>query len=136
MTTRLDDPLDGPRSKQLVLDFLASWRSRDLERLMSFFSEDSTYHNVPVEPIRGLAGIRGIFTAFLAAFREASLDVVCVAAEPGLVIAERIDRFETRSGVAFALPVTGVFVIENEKIARFSDYFDLASFERQSGMKL
>ena len=32
--------------------------------------------------------------------------------------------------------MTGVFVVENGKITRFSDYFDLADFERQSGFKL
>jgi limonene-1,2-epoxide hydrolase len=135
--TRANDALDeAARCKRLVLDFLAAWRKRDLEHLMSFFEERSVYHNVPVAPIQGLAGIRGIFTGFLEAFRFASLDVVTVAAEPGLVIAERIDRFEMRDGRALELPVTGVFVVERDKILRFSDYFDLATFEQRSGLKL
>jgi limonene-1,2-epoxide hydrolase len=135
MSTR-DTRLDAAQSKQLVLEFLAAWRIRDLDRLMSFFDDSSVYHNVPVEPIRGLAGIRGIFEAFLQSFRLASLDVVTVTAEPGLVLAERVDRFQTTGGTAFELPVTGVFEIANGKIVRFSDYFDLATFERRSGMKL
>ncbi|MEP7244519.1 MAG: nuclear transport factor 2 family protein [Gammaproteobacteria bacterium] len=123
-------------SKQLVLDFLAAWDGRDIERLMSFFTERSVYHNVPVAPITGLAGIRAIFVAFLGAFRSARLEVVTAVAEPGLVIAERIDYFEMHDGRQVTLPVTGVFVVEQARIARFSDYFDLASFERQSGLKL
>lgn len=123
-------------SRKLVLDFLACWQERDIERLMGFFSEQSVYHNVPVAPIGGLAGIRRIFEAFLGAFRTALLEVVTVAAESNLVLAERIDHFEMHDGRKITLPVTGVFVIENDRIVRFSDYFDLASFERQSGMKL
>ena len=136
MSTLRGPTLDAAQSKRLVLAFLESWRNRDVELIMSFFTESSVYHNVPVEPIRGLAGIRAIFEAFLGAFPIASLDVVSVAAEPGLVIAERLDFFEMSDGTAFTLPVTGVFEIADEKIVRFSDYFDLASFERKSGMKL
>ena len=50
---------------------------------------------------------------------------------PSASIASRPTR-----GRRIELPVTGVFVLAGGKIARFSDYFDLASFEHQSGMKL
>ena len=115
---------------------MSAWRERNLDHLLSFFASDAVYHNVPVAPIVGQAAIRDIFAAFLREFRTASLDVVTAVAEPGLVIAERIDRFESNSGRRIELPVTGVFVLADGKIVRFSDYFDLASFERQSGMKL
>ena len=128
--------MNAADSKQLVLDFLASWQGRDIDYIMSFFSEDSVYHNVPVEPLKGVAPIRAIFEAFLREFRTASLDVVAAVAEPRLVIAERIDRFETNSGKNVVLPVTGVFVVDARKIIRFSDYFDLDSFQRQSGLTL
>ena len=95
------------------------------------------YHNVPGRS-RSSAWPRSARSSrrSCASSAAASLDVVAAVAEPGLVIAERIDRFETNSGRRVELPVTGVFVVAGGKIARFSDYFDLASFERQSGMKL
>ncbi len=52
------------------------------------------------------------------------------------MIAERIDHFVMNDGRKIRLPVTGVFVVKEGRITRFSDYFDLADFERQSGMKL
>ena len=61
---------------------------------------------------------------------------VTLAAEPGLVLVERIDYFTMNDGRKVVLPVTGVFEVKNGKITRFSDYFDLADFEEQSGMKL
>lgn len=128
--------LSGPQAAALVSGFLESWRGRDIEHILSFLADDAVYHNVPVQPIVGRAAIRQIFQAFLDNFRSAALDVVAMAAQPDLVMAERVDRFVLNDGRKVDLPVTGVFVIKNQKIVRFSDYFDLASFERQSGLKL
>ena len=123
-------------SERLVRDFLGSWEGRDLETICGAFADDAIYHNTPVAPIKGIAGIRAIFAAFLDAFAEAKLDIVTLAAEPGLVLAERIDYFTMKDGTKVVLPVTGVFVVEDGEITRFTDYFDLADFERQSGFKL
>ncbi len=128
------DPQDA--CERRVRDFLGAWTGRDIAALCSYFAADAVYHNVPVAPITGIAGIRQIFVAFLEAFEAASLDVVSLAAAPGLVIAERIDRFTMRNGTRVVLPVTGVFELRGDRITRFSDYFDLADFERQSGLKL
>jgi limonene-1,2-epoxide hydrolase len=123
-------------SEKLIRDFLGSWEDRDLDTICGAFADDAVYHNVPVKPIEGIAGIRAIFTAFLDAFSEAKLDIVTLAAEPGLVLAERVDYFTMNDGTSVVLPVTGVFVVEDGEITRFTDYFDLADFERQSGFKL
>ncbi len=123
-------------SEKLVRDFLGSWEGRDLDTICGAFADDAVYHNVPVKPIEGIAGIRAIFQAFLDAFAEAKLDIIALAAEPGLVLAERVDYFTMNDGRKVVLPVTGVFVVKNDQITRFSDYFDLADFERQSGFKL
>ncbi|CDO88920.1 limonene-1,2-epoxide hydrolase [Mycobacterium triplex] len=123
-------------SEKLVRDFLGSWQARSLDRICAGFADDAVYHNVPVEPIEGITGIRAVFQAFLDAFSDAKLDIRTLAAEPGLVLVERIDYFTMNDGRKVELPVTGVFEVKNGKIARFSDYFDLADFEEQSGMKL
>jgi limonene-1,2-epoxide hydrolase len=123
-------------SERLVRDFLGSWKGRDLDTICGVFSDDAVYHNVPVKPIEGIGGIRAIFKGFLDAFADAEFEIVSIASEPGLVLTERIDRFTMRDGRKIVLPVAGVFVVKNGKITRFTDYFDLADFERQSGLKL
>lgn len=125
----------APAAKKLVSDFLHSWGGRDIEKIMSYFAPDAVYHNVPVAPIKGHQAIREIFVAFLDAFDSIALDIVTIAGEEDLVLAERVDRFKLK-GKYFELPVNGVFEIKNGKIHRFSDYFDLTSFETQSGFKL
>lgn len=123
-------------SEKLVREFLGSWQGRNLDTICGAFADNAVYHNVPVKPIEGMAGIRAIFQAFLDAFTYAELKIITLAAEPGLVLAERIDYFTMNDSRKIVLPVTGVFVVKQGKITRFSDYFDLADFERQSGLKL
>ncbi len=123
-------------SKALVVRFLDSWSRRDLQAIMSCFDDESVYHNVPVAPIKGLDGIRAIFEGFLDAFESLELETVRIAAEPDLVFAERVDHFLLRNGTRFDLPVNGVFELVDGKIRRFSDYFNLPSFEGPSGFKL
>ncbi len=132
----MSETKDMSADEASVVAFLQSWGGRDIDHIMSYFAEDAVYHNVPVAPIAGLSGIRQIFQAFLDAFPKAALDIVNVVGRPGLVFAERIDRFTTTDGRKVVLPVNGVFVLEAGKITRFSDYFDLASFESQSGLEL
>lgn len=122
-------------SRALIERFLGAWGERDLDALVGFFAEDAVYHNVPVAPIRGIEGIRQIFAAFLETFDEVSLDIVNIVAAPDLVLAERVDRFAIGER-RFDLPVNGVFELRNGRIVRFSDYFDLASFEQSSGLRL
>lgn len=133
MATRSTSAAD---SKALVVKFLDSWERRDIATIMSCFNDDAVYHNVPVAPIKGRAGILAIFEAFLGTFEILTLETVRIAAEDDLVFAERIDHFMLRDGKRFDLPVNGVFEIENGKIQRFSDYFNLPSFEGPSGLKL
>ena len=124
-------------AKTIVTDFLMSWGGRDIDRIMSFFAPNAVYHNVPVAPIEGTKAIREIFVAFLDAFETIALDIVTIAGETDLVLAERVDRFTLKNGGKyFELPVNGVFELKDGKIHRFSDYFDLQTFESRSGFKL
>lgn len=128
--------LNAAQAETLVTDFLLSWRGRDIDVIMSYLAADAIYHNMPVAPIVGADAIRGIFSAFLGIFSDAALDIVSIAAKPDLVLTERVDKFTMQDGRSVIMPVCGVFEIRDGKIVRFSDYFDLASFESASGLKL
>lgn len=129
--------LDSPQAcERIVRDFIESWPQRDPARLTRHFAPDAVYHNVPVAPIKGVDAIRQTFASFLAAFPSVRFEVISLATAPGLVIVERVDHFTPAGGSTFSLPVTGVFVVAGGKIVRFSDYFDLADWERKSGIRL
>jgi limonene-1,2-epoxide hydrolase len=123
-------------NEQIILDFLAAWPRANVDELMSYFAPDAVYHNVPVAPIQGADRIREIFQAFLGLMNRIDLDVVHSAAKGNVVFTERIDRFHMKNGKKFDLPVNGIFELRGGKIVRFSDYFNLADWEKPSGMPL
>ena len=123
-----------PDNEKTVRDFLAAWPRKKIDELMSYFTDDAVYHNIPVAPVNGKAEIRKVFEGFLGAF-SIELHVVNAAAAGNVVFTERIDRFDM-NGKRFDLPVNGVFELRGGKIAAFRDYFDLATFEKPSGLKL
>jgi limonene-1,2-epoxide hydrolase len=120
--------------EKIVTEFLAAWPRKNVDELMSYFAPDAVYHNIPVPPIEGADAIRKVFEGFVGAF-SIVLDVVNIASKGDLVFTERVDRF-VMGGKKFDLPVNGVFELRNGKIVSFRDYFDLATFERPSGLKL
>ena len=122
---------------KIVLDMLAAWEKRDYDKIMSSFADDAVYHNIPVQPIEGKKAIGEIFRAFFELMDVSILEVVNSAANGNVVFTERVDRFRfAKTGQRLDLPVNGVFEVRDGKIVAFRDYFDLASFEKPSGMKL
>ena len=126
---------DSP--EKVVRDFCDAWGRGNIDELMSFFAEDAVYHNIPVQPIKGKKAIADIFRAFLELMDVTILEVVNSAANGNVVFTERVDRFRfAKTGQRLDLPVNGVFEVRDGKIVAFRDYFDLATFEKPSGMKL
>ena len=121
-------------TEKIVTDFLAAWPRKNVDELMRYFADDAVYHNIPVPPVEGAAAIRKVFEGFVGAF-SIVLDVVNIASSGDLVFTERVDRFDM-DGRRFDLPVNGVFELRDGKIVSFRDYFDLATFENGSGLKL
>jgi limonene-1,2-epoxide hydrolase len=121
--------------EQVVLDFLATWESGDIDELMSFFAPDAVYHNIPVPPVRGADAIRAAFLGFAQLMQSISIDNLHVAANGGVVFTERIDRFRSAE-VALDLPVAGVFEVRDGKIVAHRDYFDYRTWLDATGIPL
>ena len=115
----------------VVREFCAMWPERNVDRFLDYFTDDAVYHNMPLEPVRGKNGIREVLNLFLPA-DEIEVEILHLAAHGSLVFTERVDRF--RFGEKrVALPCAGVFDIRDGKIAAWRDYFDLATWQRQTG---
>ena len=122
-------------AERVVRAFLDSWQDRNVEAIMAFFAPGAVYHNMPVAPCEGAAAIRTIFEAFVTAFDEAELRLINLAVAGDIVFTERVDYFSLGDR-RVVLPVNGVFEVRDGLIHAFRDYFDLATFESQSGLKL
>ena len=114
---------------QLVSDFCAAWSRLDLDELMAYFTADAVYHNMPGPSVEGHDAIRAAIQRFLGGWTATVWEIRNIASDGNIVIAERVDRTDARSGHV-DLPVVGVFEIEGEKIRAWRDYFDLATYTR------
>lgn len=116
---------------EIVRRFCEAWSRRDPAEIAGYFAEDAVYHNIPMKPAQGIEAIRSFLDRFLAGATFAAFDVSNIAAAGDVVLTERVDRF-TVDGKTVELPVAGVFELRDGKIAAWRDYFDLATWSRQS----
>jgi limonene-1,2-epoxide hydrolase len=107
--------------------FVAAWPVGDAARVAALFSDDASYHNGPLEPVRGRAAIEATLATFMAMGGEVTVDMVHVIADDRIVMTERVDHFVI-DGKTFSLPVMGIFEVESGKITAWRDYFDLGQF--------
>jgi len=115
----------------IVTDFVKAWNALDTERVMSFFTPDCVYHNMPMDPVQGTEAIRGLIQSFAGMAREIDWIVHQIAETPsGIVLTERTDRFLIGEKWV-ALPVMGAFELRDGKISAWRDYFDLNQFNQQ-----
>ena len=119
------------RNLEIVSSFITAWRRNDLDEIMSFFSDDCVYHNMPIEPARGIDAARAMIKGFSSMASEVEWVLHQIAETPaGVVLTERTDRFLI-GGRWVELPVMGSFELRDGKITAWRDYFDLAKFQRQ-----
>jgi len=115
----------------IVRDFIDTWSTRDIDRVMAFFDEDAVYHNMPLDPVSGRDAIRAVIEGFAGPASAIEWVLVAIAQdETGRVLTERLDRFEI-GGRWVELPVMGSFALRDGRIAQWRDYFDLAQFTSQ-----
>ncbi len=113
-------------SNRAVVQSLAdAWKAQDLDRIMSHFTDDIVYHNMPMEPAEGREAVSGVIEGFLAMADSIVFDTVNEVADGDLVLNERVDTFVI-GGKPTPIHVMGAFELRDGKIARWRDYFDLA----------
>ncbi len=112
---------------QLVTEFCKLWASPDPDELAAYFTEDATYQNIPMAPVQGREAIRRFIAGFLAAFDGIDFNVHRQVSNGTLVMNERTDVMRRKDGGEIPLPVMGVFEIQNDRIAAWRDYFDMAA---------
>jgi limonene-1,2-epoxide hydrolase len=114
-------------NEQLIRDFCEAWSRRDVDELLTFFSPDAVYHNIPMDPVNGTDAIRSVLGMFVPNSSAISFELLNIASAGDLVFTERVDHF-VMGDKSLGLPVAGVFEVRDGKIAAWRDYFDLNTF--------
>ena len=110
----------------LVEDFIKAVCRNDREEILSFFTEDARYHNIPMaEPCLGHDAI----WAEMSLIHSITTGIDWVTHhigdnESGAVFTERSDNYEV-NGKWITFEVMGIFEIVDGKIAHWRDYFDM-----------
>ncbi|WP_429520265.1 nuclear transport factor 2 family protein [Rhodococcus sp. BE178] len=116
----------------LVTEFCGLWADPDPAVLVSYFTEDAVYHNIPMDPVKGRDEIREFISGFVAAFDGIDFRIHKQVASGGTVMNERTDVLRGM-GKETPLPVMGVFEVVDGKIAVWRDYFDMGAITAAFG---
>ena len=120
-----------PTAEEVVTAFMAEFDAEhpDADALIAYFTDDAVYHNMPMDPAEGIEAV-GEALKGVSQMTSRGWEVVHQAANGNIVLNERVDRF-LMGDKEVAVQVCGVFEVRDGKIARWRDYFDLASFQEQ-----
>lgn len=116
---------------QTIRNLVAAFNTKDVDAIMEFFTDDAVYHNMPMGPVKGTEGVRGLITGFIGPAEKLDWEILNIAQTGNTVLAERIDRFVI-NGKEVVLPCFGAFDMRDGKIAEWRDYFDMATWTKQN----
>jgi limonene-1,2-epoxide hydrolase len=119
--------------EKVVSDLFAAWTRLDLDGIMSYFAEDAVWDNVPMAPANGKQAIRDMTQGFLKDTVTFGAKILKSAHEGNVVFNSRIDSITMKNGKKADIPVAGMFELNDAgKIKVWRDYFDLATFTKQT----
>jgi limonene-1,2-epoxide hydrolase len=116
-----------PTPIEIVEDFFAAARAKDVVRCSSFFSDDVVYQNVPFPADHGRAKAERTLRLFFKLPGQFTVDIHHIAERDGVVLTERTDGV-VHPFFAFSFWVCGTFVVKNGRITEWRDYFDVGAF--------
>lgn len=114
-------------AERLIETFIDAWAVLDVDRIMEHFTDEPTWHNMPMEAAVGTDAVRGAIAAFAAMSSGIRFEILHQVIDGDLILNERVDHLDV-NGRTIPLPVAGVFELRDGKIHTWRDYFDLAAF--------
>ena len=110
-----------------------TWSEHILTETLECFTEDAVWHNMPIEPAVGKAAIEALLRQLGPTWGSVEIEIKNIATQGTTVIVEREDRHHLADGKKIVMPVCGVFEIRDGLISACRDYFDLRTWQKQSG---
>jgi limonene-1,2-epoxide hydrolase len=115
-----------PNPVAIVREFCELMEKRDPDALRPWLAEHAVYQNVGMPAVIGVDAIVENLGAQFAMFPDSyAFEIVNIAADGPVVRTERLDYIQTPHGDKPAVPVMGTFVVDDNKITRWTDYFDI-----------
>ncbi len=130
--------------EKLIENWASAWSSSDsVEKLVSLFTDDCVYEDVPLLAINhGKAELEGFYKAIFGVFPDFKIELTSQSVAGNRADAEWI-LSGTHKGDFPGLPATNkpisvrgasVFELRGNKLSRCSDYWDMATALKQIGV--
>lgn len=117
------------KNTQVFLDYVAACTAKDLETALGFFTAESVYQNMPMEPVHGIEGVRSVLEPFFRMVSATRFEIHSIAAtDTGIVLTERTDSF-CINGLWRAVRVMGAVNVKDRKIMEWREYYDSRQME-------
>ena len=118
-------------NEEIIGAFVREWDTPkpDPARLLTYFTDDAVYHNMPLAPVSGKAAIGATFAGMMGQLESRGWQVLRQSSAGNVVMNERIDRF-AQGEKKIELPVVGVFELRDGKICAWRDYFDMGTWQK------
>ena len=110
--------------EEVVRAELAAWDRLDVDEIMSFFTPDAIWENVPIGPASGHDEIRQAVEGWVGQTTSMDMEILNVAVAGHIVMTERVDHL-VLNGEPVHARVMGTFEIDGDKITEWRDYFDM-----------
>ena len=135
----------GVKMTRMLEDYFTAWNSRDVEKILSFFTDDCLYEDVALKRIvRGKAELRALLESVFIDIAGLKMDIKSVFSSGNWGASEwtMSGRFVhssvpilTATGKNFIVRGATVFKLSNDKISRNTDYLDVTVFLKQLGIE-
>ncbi|MBL7209749.1 MAG: ester cyclase [Dehalococcoidia bacterium] len=129
--------------ERTMKDYLAAWNSHDVDKILSFFTDDCIYEDVAAGNVsRGKEELKAFISFTFAAFPDFKLDSKSVFGAGDWGASEWV-MSGTQAGDLPGIPATGksfsargasIMELHKGKLSRNTDYWNFASFLQQVGL--
>ena len=109
--------------EEVVRAELNAWGRRDVDEIVSHFSVDAVWENVPLGVANGHSEIRYLAKQYISRISHFECEILNLAAAGNVVLTERVDRF-VFDGTPVDARCMGAFEVTGDKISAWRDYFD------------
>jgi limonene-1,2-epoxide hydrolase len=130
-TSDTDMSTSDPAHNLATVDALCqALTTGDMESALPYLADDVHYHNMPWAPLTGARAVIDFLQPFVDGTHctLSGMRILHAVGQGAVVMNAREETWERR-GLRVVLPVAGLFELVDGRIARWCDYWDLATFK-------
>jgi steroid delta-isomerase-like uncharacterized protein len=130
--------------EKMMNDYLSAWNAHDVERILSFFTDDCVYNCTPMGKVsQGKNELKDFLSNMFTEFPDAKIEMKSSfgTGDKGAgewilsgTFAHSSNPAMPATGKSFSVPGVGINEYSGGKISRVTNYWNLASFLQQVGL--